>query len=350
MEFDTELSMSTTSQRQLKPPITLVTPRSSTMCPIIKAGSADMKRLRFVVALTNDDNDYQIEQAVAAQAVARKLNVDLTLLYAQNSGVVQSQQLLQTVQVDAASRPDGIIFEPAGGTAMPQVAQAAAAAGIAWVVLNRETEYIRSLRQQFAVPAFTITSDHEEVGRIQGRQLAALLPAGGSVLYIQGPTENLAAKQRTAGMYETKPANIEIKLLKAQWTEASAYKAVSTWMMLATSRQARMNAVAAQDDSMAMGARRAFEDLPDAEARAHWLSQPFLGCDGMPKTGQAWIKSGLLTATILIPPNAGRAVEMLAGALQGMQVPEQTLLTPVPIPHLDAMKFGSARATFAGQK
>jgi ribose transport system substrate-binding protein len=309
-----------------------------------------MKKLRFIVALTNDDNDYQIEQAAAAEKAASKLNVDLQILFAQNNGIVQSQQLLQTIQVEAENRPDGIIFEPAGGTAMPQVARAAAAAGIAWVVLNRETDYIRSLRAQYSVPAFTITSDHEEVGRIQGRQLAALLPNGGSVLYIQGPTESLAAKQRTAGMYETKPANIEIKLMKAQWTEASAHKAVNAWMTLTTSRQSRMNAVAAQDDSMAMGARRAFEELSDSEARAHWLSIPFLGCDGMPKTGQAWIKSGLLTATILIPPNAGRAVEMLAGALQGMQVPEQTLLTSISIPTLDALKMGITRAAYAGQQ
>jgi len=36
-----------------------------------------MKRLRFLVSLTNDTNDYQIEQAVAAQEAARRLDVDV---------------------------------------------------------------------------------------------------------------------------------------------------------------------------------------------------------------------------------------------------------------------------------
>ena len=69
-----------------------------------------------------------------------------------------------------------------GGPALPQVARAAVAAGIGWVVLNREIGYVKQLRQAFKVPVFTVASDNLEIGRIQGRQLAALLPNGGSVL------------------------------------------------------------------------------------------------------------------------------------------------------------------------
>lgn len=297
-----------------------------------------MKRLRFVVALTNDDNDYQIEQAACAEAAARKLSIDLQMLYAQNDGVVQSQQLLNVVHSSSEQRPDAIIFEPAGGTALPQVARAAAAAGIGWVVLNRESNYLAELRSQFPVPLFAITSDHEEIGRIQGRQIAALVPQGGSVLYIQGPAESLAAKQRTVGMYETKPANVEVKLMKAQWTEASAHKAVSAWLKLTTSKAAGIQAIAAQDDSMAMGARKAFHDLPEGEARTRWLSLPFIGCDGLPKTGQAWVRSGMLTATIFTPPNAGLAIELMTQALQGQSVPERTLVEAVSIPALDVLE------------
>ena len=65
---------------------------------------------------------------------------------------------------------------------------------------------------------------------------------------------------------------------------------------------------------MALGARKAFEEMGD-QHRDRWLSLPFLGCDGMPATGQAWVRQGLLAATVVIPPNAGVAVEMLAKAL-----------------------------------
>src|SRR5258708_34334478 len=101
-----------------------------------------MERRSFVVSLPTNDNDYQQEQAAAAEKTARRLGVDVKIIDANNDAVTQSQQLLEFVQCAAASRPDAIVFEPAGGTGFPQVARAAAAAGIGGVVLNREGDYI----------------------------------------------------------------------------------------------------------------------------------------------------------------------------------------------------------------
>src|SRR2546425_6616747 len=89
-----------------------------------------MKKLRFLVSLTNDENDYQIEQAAAAQEAARQLEVDIEIVYAENDAIQQSTQLLKVIQSGGSSRPDAIIFEPVGGTALPQVARAAVGAGI----------------------------------------------------------------------------------------------------------------------------------------------------------------------------------------------------------------------------
>src|SRR5262249_7643692 len=158
-------------------------------------------------------------------------------------------------------------------------------------VLNREATYLPELRKSSPAPLFLLTSDHVEIGRIQGRQIAALLPSGGAILYIQGPAENSAAKDRTAGMQEAKPANIHTTVLRGQWTEESAQKAVRSWLKLTTSRKAAVDLVAAQDDSMAIGARKAFEELTDETEKERWLRLPFLGCDGLPKTGQAWVRS-----------------------------------------------------------
>src|SRR6202051_2431867 len=146
-----------------------------------------MKRLTFVVSLTNNDNDYQQEQAAAAEKAARRFGVDVKIIHAGNDALAQSQQLLHYVQDSGVARPDAIMFEPAGGTAFPQVARAAAAAGIGWGVVNHDVDYILELRRNFKVPVFAISSDHVEVGKIQGKQFAALLPNGGNVLYIEGP-------------------------------------------------------------------------------------------------------------------------------------------------------------------
>src|SRR5271170_5841370 len=296
-----------------------------------------MKKLSFLVSLTNDDNDYQQEQAAAAEKAARRLGVDLKIIHANNDAVTKSQQLLHYIQGSASSRPDAIVFEPAGGTGFPQVARAATAADIGWVILNHDADYVHQLRQSCHVPVFSISSDHAEVGQIQGKQFAALLPQGGSVLYIEGPANSSAAHERTVGMNRTKPASIQVKTMRANWTEQSAYRTVSSWLRLRTSQETFIDLVGAQDDSMAAGARKAFAEIAESD-RERWLKIPFTGCDGLPKTGQSWVRSGLLAATVFVPPNAGQAIEMLVDALQNKKMPAERVVTAaVSIPALEAL-------------
>jgi ribose transport system substrate-binding protein len=298
-----------------------------------------MKKLRILVSLTTNDNDYQTEQAKSAEQAARKLGVEVQIVYADNDAITQSTQILKVIQADENQRPDAIVFEPVGGTALPQVARAAASAGIGWAVLNRDANYILELRRSTSAPIFGVTSDHLEIGRIQGRQFAALLPHGGSILYIQGPAENSAAKERSQGMLETKPSNIHVTVLRGQWTEESALRALRSWLKLSTSQKAAIDLIAAQDDSMAIGARKAFEELTNEAERERWLKLPFTGCDGLPKTGESWVRTGLLAATVFVPPNAGQAVEMLFDDIQnGKKVPERALTVPSSIPALDQLK------------
>ncbi len=298
-----------------------------------------MKKLRFLVSLTNDDNDYQIEQASATDEAARKLGVSAQVIYAGNDAITQSTQLLQAIQAAPQDRPDAILFEPVGSTALPQVARAAINAGIGWAVLNREATYIAELRALKKSPIFTISADHTEIGRIQGRQFNALLPKGGSILYIQGPSENSAAKERTSGLMETKRDNIQVTVLKGQWTEESSQKSVRSWLKLTTSQKAVIDLIGAQDDSMAIGARKAFQELSNESDRERWLKLPFTGCDGLPKTGQAWVKSGLLAATVYSPPNTGLAIEMLLQTIQsGKDLPERALVEPSSIPAIGQLR------------
>ena len=297
-----------------------------------------MKKLHFLVSLTTDDNDYQMEQAQAAEQAARKQGVEAQIIYADNDAITQSTQILKALQSSEDERPDAVIFEPVGGTALPQVARAAAASGVGWVVLNRDANYISELRRTTSAPIFSLSSDHVEIGRIQGRQFAALLPHGGAILYIQGPAENSAAKERTAGMMETKLSNIHVTMLRGQWTEESSQRSVRSWLKLSTSQRAAIDLIGAQDDSMAIGARKAFQELPESD-QERWLRLPFTGCDGLPKTGQAWVRSGILAATIFIPPNAGQAIEMLCQAIeQGKKPPETALTTAVSVPTLAELR------------
>lgn len=309
-----------------------------------------MGKLSLVVSLITQDNDYQIEQASAAEEAAHRLGVDVKVIFADNDSIQQSQQILKLVQ-SGTDVPNGIIVESVSGTALPQVARASAAAGVGWVVLNRNADYIHDLRRSYKAPVFGLSADNEEVGRIQGRQLEKLLPQGGSVLYIQGPSDSLVGKTRTDGLLKTKPLSVQLKMIRGQWTEASAYKAVNAWLRLSTSQQAHIDAIAAQNDAMAMGARKAFQEISDHDARQRWLSLPYLGCDGVPRTGQAWVRDTSLAATVVIPPLAGQALEMLVTAIRtGAMPPELTQVASHSFPTLEAIEksqFAKARMVSA---
>ena len=93
---------------------------------------------------------------------------------------------------------------------------------------------------------------------------------------------------------------------------------------------------------MAMGARKAFSEIPEGE-RARWMKIPITGCDGMPKTGQTWVRNGTLAATIYIRPNTDLAIEMLVEAFKsGAQLPERKMTEPESVPSLAELGVSAA--------
>src|SRR5215472_1752676 len=135
-----------------------------------------MKKLKVLVSLHTAHNDFQLAQASSAEETARKLGIDVEVLFADNDAVNQSSQVLNAIQKSPELRPDAVVLEPVSGTALPQVARAACAAGLGWVVLNRNPDYMPELRRVATAPVLTVSSDNAEIGRIQGKQFAALLP------------------------------------------------------------------------------------------------------------------------------------------------------------------------------
>lgn len=293
--------------------------------------------MNFLVSLTIAENAYQQDQAAAAGEAARRLGAQVQILYAENDAITQSQQLLNVIQSSSAhSRPDAIVCHPVG-TTLKQVAREAMARGIGWALLNREDDYLTELRNTDK-PAFCVTVDQEDVGRIQGRQFGALLPRGGLILYILGPSTNPVFKQRAAGMESTKPSNIQVTTLRGNLTEQSGYDAVAAWLQLKTSRATLVSLVAGQNDNMAIGARKAFEEILSDEEWERWSALPYTGCDASPRAGQEWLRTGLLRASVFLPPTAGVAVETLAQAIQTKkQAPMGKQLAPESYPPIEEL-------------
>jgi ribose transport system substrate-binding protein len=297
-----------------------------------------MNRLRFLLSLITKENDYQMEQAAAAKAAAQELGLDLDILYADNDAITQSTQLLKVIQADSSVRPSAIIVEPLGATAFTKVASAAVSAGMGWAVINRETDYGANLRETSRATVFSIGSDQKEIGRIQAKQIGVLLPRGGSVLYIQGPSVSSVSRERYEGLMEILSASVKLVQLRGKWTEESGYQSVLSWMKLMRAQKLEIGAICAQNDAMAMGAKKALKESANEEDREFWSKIPVTGCDGVPQTGQSWVRSGHLVATVIVPPSAGKAVVLMAKALRTQSpVAEHTVLKSESFPPVDSL-------------
>src|SRR5581483_5414982 len=125
-----------------------------------------------------------------------------------------------------------------------------------------------------------------------------------------------------------------------------AHAAVSAWLRLSTSRADSVDLVGCQSDSIAMGARRAFQHDVEPAERDKWLLLPFTGIDGLPSQGQAWVDQGLLTATVVAGVTTRVALHLAANALaRAAQPPERTVIEAASYPSLEILsEIGARRA------
>jgi ribose transport system substrate-binding protein len=296
-----------------------------------------VKKLKLVYSIPGD-NVYLRDQTIAAKATADRLGVDLQVVNAQMDTVAQSQQLLEFVQSAAESRPDAIIVEPVSAAGFPRVAEAAVAAGVGWVVSNAHVEYLASLRKNAKAPVFLISQDHMEVGRIQGRQLGAMLPEGGSILYLRGPAMNALASKRFAGLEGAKPKNIEVKNLKVQGSTAeSAFTAACSWLSLSTGMSTGLRMVMSQNADFLVGVRKAFETSAVESERMKWMALPCAGV-GLSTQMKPLVDQKVLRAAVITSLTADTAVETLVRAIkEGSQPKEQTFVEAYSYPKLEEL-------------
>jgi ribose transport system substrate-binding protein len=285
---------------------------------------------KVIVALLSEHQEFQQMQAKDAQECAARVGLESEVLFADDNAIQQIHQLYARIHAPEGERPAAIVVETVVGEGLERVARNAVKAGIGWLILNRTVGYLDALRKERSdLPIASVSVDNEEVGRIQARQLRALLPSGGLVLYLQGPADQSTAQERLHAAQATlKGSGIELKMLSNDdWTEKIGEKTVSAWLRLKTSEGFRPIAVCAQNDTLAVGARRAI-----LAHRPEWSDLVFTGCDGLPEGGQRLVRSGELAATVVTPPPAGAAVTLVSRALAGERIVANLRLPPKSFP------------------
>ncbi len=293
------------------------------------------ERNLVVVSLLTARQEFQRQQEQDARAAAARAGLAVEVVFAENDPATQIRQLESAIRLPPEARPAAFVVETVAAVGFEQIARGALAAGIGWVVISSRAPSLEALRREFPDGLIASASiDEMEIGRIQARQILALLPSGGNVLYVEGPSLSAATifRRRTAEQgLRGSPVAI-VRTISGDWTAAGAEWAVSSWLGVDENREVRFDMVAAQNDEMAMGAREAL-----AAQRPDW-SGPFTGCDGLVNLGQRYVREGRLAATVVKATTAGPGVGMVARYLEGHPVPSQLVLAPASFPSLEELK------------
>jgi ABC-type sugar transport system substrate-binding protein len=293
----------------------------------------------IAVLLRCEHQEFQQEQAAVARAAGEREGVSVEVAFADNSPFAQIQQILSLVSRPPELRPGAIVIELVGATeGYKTTARAAVSAGMAWVEVSGLAVSIPLLRSEFPERfIMSVTTNEQDIGRIHAAQCRALLRGGGSILYIEGPSLQPEVKARRHGLEEgLRDTRVTIgRTLAGDWTDESAERAMMTLLDRPSGQRFTPALVCAQNDEMAMGARRV------AIARhPEWARLPYLGCDGIPGGGQKHVNERHLAATVVKPITTGVAVaQAVLGILRGAR-PRDITLAPKSLPALDAIQAG----------
>jgi ribose transport system substrate-binding protein len=291
----------------------------------------------FVLLIGNKErgevNHFQLLQEETAVNEGRRLDMDVEVAFA--PGFDQLRTLKRRLLDTATGLIDAVVTEPANTASMDMILNELKGK-LGLLILSAWGPSIELAASSWGegLPIGSVGTNHTKVGEIQGRQIKALLPEGGRILYVGGPLRSSAAQQRLEGLKSQLTVNIQVEEISAgQWTESDGIVAFNDWYRVAKARNPVVSVIAAGNDELALGARRACEALPNPQHRDALLKAKFVGVDACPTFGQKLISERVFAASVLTPANTGLALGHLHRFwTQGTPVPLRSFTDSWPWP------------------
>jgi ABC-type sugar transport system substrate-binding protein len=279
--------------------------------------------------LRTTENDYQQQLKQEALREGKRSGFVVEVDSAQDDAGRQVAQITAAVENARSTNLVAVLVAPVRDDVMAPTVRAAAQAGVEWVMLNREAQFIEELRQQFTGRAiFAVTPEQAEIGRIHGQQVRTLMPSGGCVLCVTGPLTASAARERLDGLKSVIADPYRLVTLNADWTSEGARLVLERWLRHMTKDAETPGAFVAQNDEMALGMRQAARDAA-VRLNLPLDKTPIIGCDGSPTLGQRLVREGRLRGTVVTPPASGPAVEWIARMRRHGEIPPAIVIQPV---------------------
>jgi len=295
---------------------------------------------RATLVLVDERNQFQQLLCAEAQAAARRAGLELDTVFTGDSFTEQTAALRRLV-ADGSARPGALVVMAVRDRGLERVVREAAAAGVHFVFLNATEDDLDAVRRDAGAATVTVCCpDEVETGRVQGRQLRVLVPAGRRVLYVQGNPRSLAARQRTAGMQEAVAgAGLDVVLAGGDWSPDQAARTVREWLRFAVGGRKPFDLVACQNDHMAAAVLDALAAVAAESSRPELARIPVTGCDGAPDVGERMVREGRLAATVVLPRVAAAAIEVVARLLtKGERPAPQIFHNATSLPPLETLR------------
>ncbi len=290
---------------------------------IFLAGCAREKP-RYVIGVSQCSEDIWREKQNAELRMGAYLqdNVELRFAAAYDSDERQVQQIDSLV----ATGIDLLIVAPNQVQTISPAIDRAFDKGIPVIVFERKTN-----SQKYT--AF-ISADNYEMGRVMGRYVASQLHGKGHVLEVMGLKGSSPAIERHNGFTDALkdyPGIEIVDTLQGDWTEESAYNAMKQWLERGERNAEGIDYVFGQNDRMAMGARRAMQEVTTPLALwrgAGGEASRFCGIDGLPGEdgGIRLVRDSILDASYIYPTHGDKIIERAIDILEGKPYEKETHL------------------------
>ena len=300
---------------------------------IVLAGCAREKP-RYVIGVSQCSEDIWREKQNAELRMGAYLqdNVELRFAAAYDSDERQVQQIDSLV----ATGIDLLIVAPNQVQTISPAIDRAFDKGIPVIVFERKTN-----SQKYT--AF-ISADNYEMGRVMGEYIASQLNGKGRVMEIMGLKGSSPAIERHNGFTDALkdyPGIEIVDTLQGDWTEESAYNAMKQWLERGERNAEGIDYVFGQNDRMAMGARRAMQEVTTPLALwrgAGGEASRFCGIDGLPGEdgGIRLVRDSILDASYIYPTHGDKIIERAIDILEGKPYEKETHLMSALVTHDNA--------------
>lgn len=228
---------------------------ASSMVATLMGSAASAENIGVSMALF-DDNFLTVLRNGMIDFAAAQDGVTLQIEDAQNDVGKQLNQIQNFI----ASGVDAIIVNPVDTDATIAMSEAAAAAGIALVYVNRQPVNVDSLPEKQAF----VASNELESGTLQTQEICRLLKEAGKTeakaVVMMGELSNQAARVRTQDIKDViaTPECSFIAVVEEQtanWSRTQGSDLMTNWL----SAGVQFDAVIANNDEMAIGAIQALK-------------------------------------------------------------------------------------------